>query len=226
MLSHPQATAQCARLPGRAAPARRAHRGHVHRRGGAAACASRIEPWAALGSRLAAELYGADVLAEGVEDRADNLTRFVWLARAGEAPEAHGPESKTSIVFWGFNDESPGALVSVLRELSDRQINLTRIESRPRRVRLGHYMFFADLERARTEGVMDEALRGARRARGDAARAGLLRRRRTPRDRLTTGRGRRLHWRHRGGHFAGTTGRGGLGARAGSSGRAAGTPAR
>ena len=96
------------------------------------------EPLAAIGTRLAADLYGGSVLAEGVEDRPDNLTRFVWLARAGTPP--HGPPDKTSVVFWGFNDESPGALVAVLREFADRDVNLTKIESRPRRMGLGHYM--------------------------------------------------------------------------------------
>ena len=87
-----------------------------------------------------------------MEDHPDNLTRFVWLAPAGKTgPRLDGP-AKTSVVFWGFNDSSPGALVSVLRELSDRGINLTKIESRPRRVRLGRYMFFADLE-----GHLDDA---------------------------------------------------------------------
>ncbi len=156
VLSHPQATAQCARFLGERLP--RAERIAAT---STAEAVRRVcdsgEPWAALGSRLAADLYGAHVLVEGVEDRSDNLTRFVWLARAGDVPAAHGEGSKTSIVFWGFNDESPGALVSVLRELSDRRINLTRIESRPRRVRLGHYMFFADLD-GHSEGVVDEAL--------------------------------------------------------------------
>jgi prephenate dehydratase len=115
-------------------------------------------PLAALGSSLAAELYGAEVLAGDVEDRDDNLTRFVWLARAGEAEPEPGPRSKTSIVFWGFNDVSPGALVAVLRELSDRDINLTRIESRPGRVRLGHYRFFADLEGHARVAPVPEAL--------------------------------------------------------------------
>ncbi len=61
-------------------------------------------------------------------------------------------------MFWGFNDVSPGALVAVLRELSDRGINLTRIESRPGRVRLGHYRFFADLEGHAATAPVPEAL--------------------------------------------------------------------
>jgi prephenate dehydratase len=115
-------------------------------------------PLAALGSSLAAELYGARVLAADVEDRGDNETRFVWLARAGEADPPPAEGSKTSIVFWGFNDVSPGALVAVLRELSDRGINLTRIESRPGRVRLGHFRFFADLEGHADVAPVPEAL--------------------------------------------------------------------
>src|SRR5947209_5142319 len=103
-------------------------------------------------------MYGCEVLAEQVEDRHDNLTRFVWLAPAGTEPDE--PPAKTSIVFWGFNDESPGALVGVLGELADRDINLTKIESRPRRVRLGHYMFFADLEGAAGDQRVREALDG------------------------------------------------------------------
>jgi prephenate dehydratase len=91
-----------------------------------------------------------------VEDRGDNLTRFVWLAPGGTPPV--GSPDKTSVVFWGFNDESPGALVNVLREFADRDINLTKIESRPRRVRLGHYMFFADLDGAEDDDPVRAAL--------------------------------------------------------------------
>jgi len=155
VVSHPQALAQCAgflrdRL-GQAEPASAPSTADAVR-----TVADSTEPWAALGPRLAAELYGCAVLAEAVEDRGDNLTRFVWLAREGDEPP--GPPAKTSIVFWGFNDESPGALVGVLGELADRAINLTKIESRPRRVRLGHYMFFADLEGAVDEPRVREAL--------------------------------------------------------------------
>ena len=170
VLSHPQAIAQCAELLrgplARAAPASAPSTAEAVR-----TVAESAEPWAAIGTRLAAEMYGCEVLAEGVEDRGDNETRFVWLAREdartepdrtvrGTVPVSGGDSDphKTSIVFWGFNDESPGALVGVLSELADRGINLTKIESRPRRVALGHYMFFADLEGSDAEPRVREAL--------------------------------------------------------------------
>ena len=96
-----------------------------------------------------------------MEDHPDNLTRFVWLARAADIGEPEAP-AKTSVVFWGFNDQSPGGLMRVLAEFADRDINLTRIESRPRRVQLGHYMFFADFEGATGERRVQEALEGLR----------------------------------------------------------------
>ncbi|MEA2448238.1 MAG: prephenate dehydratase [Thermoleophilaceae bacterium] len=156
VVSHPQALAQCraflrSRVPGASTEAAGSTAEAVR------LVASSDEPLGALGTRLAAELYGCEVLAEGVEDGAGNLTRFVWLGPEGSPPHG-GAASKTSIVFWGFNDESPGALVGVLSELADRGINLTKIESRPRRVRLGHYMFFADLDGAEDEPHVAEAL--------------------------------------------------------------------
>jgi len=157
VLSHPHAVGQCTRFLRDRLPD--AEVGAASSTAEAVRMVSdRDEPWAAIGSRLSAELYGATILAERTEDRADNVTRFVWLARGDEhRPAIEGP-AKTSVVFWGFNDDSPGSLVSVLRELSDREINLTKIESRPRRVRLGHYMFFADLEANLAEPHVAEAL--------------------------------------------------------------------
>jgi prephenate dehydratase len=157
VISHPQALAQCARflherLPGAGTEVSGSTAEAVR-----TALAS-AEPLAAIGTRLASELYGGTVLAEGVEDRPDNLTRFVWLGPEGTPP--HGVPTKTSIVFWGFNDESPGALVGVLRELADRDVNLTKIESRPRREQLGHYMFFADLDGADQDPAVSDALTG------------------------------------------------------------------
>ena len=156
VLSHPQATGQCERFLREKLPnARRASTGSTAE---AVRIASESDgPVAAIGARLAAALYGCRVLVEGVEDHPDNVTRFVWLARAGTQPPFGAP-GKTSIVFWGFNDVSPGALVAVLREFSDRDLNLTKIESRPRRGSLGHYMFFADVEGAAEDGPVREAL--------------------------------------------------------------------
>ena len=146
--SHPQANAQCARflreeLPQAsvvAAPSTADAVRLLAEDGGVGS--------AAIGSRLAAERYGARVLRADVQDGGDNVTRFVWLARDGAAVgdgDASG-RHKTSIVFWGGGDATPGWLVDCLTELSSRGVNLTRIESRPRRMGLGHYMFFADLE--------------------------------------------------------------------------------
>jgi prephenate dehydratase len=155
-LSHPQASPQCARFLNERLP--QAERVVTGSTADAVRTVAESEaPWAAIGSRLAAGLYGALVLAEGIEDEAGNETRFVWLAREGYAP--WGEATKTSFVFWGFNDVSPGALVDVLTELSSRGINLTKIESRPRRVGgLGHYMFFADLEGSAADPHVAEAL--------------------------------------------------------------------
>ena len=155
VISHPQAMAQCTGLlRGPLAGAERVS--SVSTAEAARAVAETDEPWAAISSGLAAELYDCVILRADVEDSGDNETRFVWLAPAADTAAAGG--DKTSIVFWGFNDESPGALVNVLRELSDREINLTRIESRPRRVGLGHYMFFADLDGGADEPRVAEAL--------------------------------------------------------------------
>ena len=157
VVSHPQATAQCARFLREHLP----HAAHVSAPSTADAvqsvCESADGRSVALGSRLAAELYRCYVVAENVEDHPDNVTRFVWLARA-DAVGNPGEDAKTSIVFWGGGDQSPGWLVDLLGELASRGVNLTRIESRPRRTSLGHYMFFADLEGATGAEPVSEAL--------------------------------------------------------------------
>jgi prephenate dehydratase len=160
VVSHPQASAQCARfLRDRL---RHAERAAAPSTADAVLTVSRENGRsAALASRLAAELYDCRVLAENVEDRADNVTRFVWLAPAGVSVDP-GEHAKTSFVFWGAGDESPGWLVEVLRQFADRGVNMTRIESRPRRVRLGHYMFFADVEGAEDRPPVSEALAALR----------------------------------------------------------------
>jgi prephenate dehydratase len=160
VLSHPQASAQCARfirehLPGaevRSAPSTAEAVRQV---------SESEQRWAALGARSAAEIYGCVVLREAVEDLPDNITRFVWIAPEGTAPEGAGPW-KTTLVFAELGEDRPGALVAALLEFSNREVNLSRIESRPRRRGLGRYMFFLDIEGAADDPVVAEAIAGLR----------------------------------------------------------------
>jgi prephenate dehydratase len=160
VVSHPQATAQCARFLRERLP----NAEHVSAPSTADAvltvCRAN-DGSVALGSSLAAELYGCQIVAANVEDHPDNVTRFVWLAPAAEVGEA-GEKPKTSIVFWGGSDQSPGWLVDVLSEFAGRFVNLTRIESRPRRTGLGHYFFFVDIEGAEADAPVAEALDAVR----------------------------------------------------------------
>jgi prephenate dehydratase len=160
ILSHPQPLAQCAgflreHLPG-------AERRSVSSTAEAVRMVSEsVRPWAAIGARAAAELYGCAVLREGIEDEADNVTRFVWIAPADTKPEGEGAW-RTSLVFSELGADHPGALVDALHEFSSRGVNLSRIESRPLRQGLGRYMFFCDLEGAATDPAISEALASLR----------------------------------------------------------------
>jgi prephenate dehydratase len=156
VLSHPQPLAQCAHFLRETLPA-------VELRSvSSTAAAVRMvsesaRPWAALGARAAAQLYGCELLLEGVEDQEDNVTRFVWIAPTGTELVGEGTW-KTSLVFSELGADHPGALVDALSEFSSRGINLTRIESRPLRQGLGRYMFFCDLEGRDTDPVVSEAI--------------------------------------------------------------------
>jgi len=167
VLSHPKVPGQCARfLRGELSHARILPAGSTADAVRTVASEGR-RGQAALGTVLAAEIYGGTVIREGVEDRDDNETRFVWLGRIHEAAEppveaSSAEEWKTSLVFWGPGADSPGWLVRSLDEFARRQINLTKIESRPRRQRLGSYMFFADLSGHAKQASVGEAIAGLR----------------------------------------------------------------
>jgi prephenate dehydratase len=158
--SHPPPLAQCARFLRERLP--RAERRSASSTAEAVrtVCESE-EPWAAIGARAAAELYGGEILLEGIEDEAGNVTRFVWIAPAGTEPSGAG-EWKTSLVFSELGEDHPGALVEALQEFSSRSVNLTRIESRPLRQGLGRYMFFCDLEGSASEEAVAEAIAALR----------------------------------------------------------------
>lgn len=160
VLSHPQPLAQCARFLRESLPD--AERRSVSSTAEAVRqVAESAEPWAAIGARAAADLYGCAILRENVEDEANNVTRFVWIAPAGT--EAGGGEAwKTSLVFSELGEDHPGALVEALQEFSSRAVNLTRIESRPLRSGLGRYMFFCDLEGNVEDQVVAEAIEALR----------------------------------------------------------------
>jgi prephenate dehydratase len=118
-------------------------------------------PWAAVGSRAAASLYGCQILREGIQDEENNVTRFVWLAPEGTEPAA-GEKWKTSLIFDELGDDRPGALVDALAEFSSRGVNLSRIESRPQRSELGRYFFFCDLDGRADEDAVEAAIAALR----------------------------------------------------------------
>ncbi len=104
--------------------------------------ASRLEADAAIGPALAAEIYGAAVLARDLEDHPENYTRFLAVALE-PVPPAPGKASKISLLF--TLPDVPGALNRALGVLATHGLNLTKIESRPIHGRVWEYMFYVDL---------------------------------------------------------------------------------
>jgi prephenate dehydratase len=156
VVSHPHANAQCRgwlrrNLPGRDVEAANSTANAVEK------VANCDEPWAAIANELAAQKYGCIVLEADIEDHGDNETRFVFLARQRERQDWFEPY-KTSVVCEIVKDQ-PGALLLILQEFSFRHINLTKIESRPSKRRLGDYLFIIDMEGKADEGLVADALR-------------------------------------------------------------------
>lgn len=115
---------------------------------------------AGVSTRLAAERYGMHILAADVVDEANARTRFVLVGPPGVPPPATGAD-RTSVVL--RLDNVPGALVTAMTEFSIRDIDLTRIESRPTRTELGTYMFFLDCVGHIDDDSVAEALKALHR---------------------------------------------------------------
>ena len=111
---------------------------------------------AALGSILAAKFYGLEVIASEVNDNSGNATRFVAVAASG-VPRPTGHD-KTSIVCFQATDR-PGSLHNILGEFTARDINLTKLESRPTKHSLGDYCFIIDLQGHIEDEVVGDCLR-------------------------------------------------------------------
>ena len=111
---------------------------------------------AAIGTALAAEIYGLEVLAVDIEDHPENQTRFGVLAREG-IPAATGHDKTTIVVFQ--QADQPGSLLSILQEFAARAINLTNLHSRPTKQGLGDYCFLIELEGHLSDELVADCLR-------------------------------------------------------------------
>jgi prephenate dehydratase len=154
--SYPHALAQCQKFLAEAIP------GAEQRAANSTADAARLlgesgpDDGAAIAPRVAAERYGLAILSEDVEDHPDNQTRFVLVART-KVPKPTGHD-KTSIVCFQRADH-PGSLHGILGQFAARNINLTKLESRPTKQGLGDYCFVIDLSGHVGDEVVADCLR-------------------------------------------------------------------
>ena len=155
--SHPVANAQCrgfltTKLPGvDVQPANSTAE--------AAAEAAKNPGTAALGPAIAGDTYGLEIIAPNVADIADNQTRFIVVALDG-VPEATGHDKSTIVVT--ARGDRPGSLVEILHEFSARNLNLSKLTSRPARTTLGNYCFIIDMYGHIADDVVANCLRNVR----------------------------------------------------------------
>jgi prephenate dehydratase len=153
VLSHPQPLGQCARFLRERLPGARLEA--THSTADAARQVSEgLAGAAAIGSRAAAGRYGLSLIAESIQESDENTTRFVLVARSDEPPTGR---DRTSIAFT-LDRDRPGGLYELMGEFATRGINLSKIESRPMKQALGHYIFYVDLEGHRLDPPCATAL--------------------------------------------------------------------
>lgn len=157
--SHPQALAQCQNWLQQSMPSAQL----IPSNSTAEALEHLDDPSAAaIASQRAAQLYNLPILADRINDYPDNYTRF-WILKADtetqetEASQSVEPCTHTSLAF-SAPANLPGALVKPLQVFASRNINLSRIESRPTKRSLGEYLFFIDLECDLREASMQSAI--------------------------------------------------------------------
>jgi len=110
----------------------------------------------AIGSTLAAQLYGLNIVCENIEDTTHNVTRFFVI---GRSPAKQTGDDKTSVVF--TTKDEPGALVNVLAAFQQGGVNMSFIQSRPSKKRNWEYYFFGDLKGHQGDPALQEALKDA-----------------------------------------------------------------
>ncbi|MCK5563880.1 MAG: prephenate dehydratase [Planctomycetes bacterium] len=123
----------------------------------AAQLAAEEENAAAIGSTMAAELYGLKILCENIEDASNNVTRFLILGKEDAKPTG---EDKTALLF--STSHKTGALVDVLEEFRKYGLNMTNIESRPSKKREWEYYFFVDFMGHKEEQHVKDALKAVK----------------------------------------------------------------
>ena len=156
VVSFPDALAQCREFFGRDLPGAEIMAANSTAEAVRLVAEERPAATAALGTSLAAKLYGLEVIAADVEDNEENTTRFVLVA-AEIVPPVTGHD-KTSVVCFQHSDR-PGSLHAILGQFTARNINLTRLASRPTKKALGEYCFIIDLEGHVDDEIVADCLR-------------------------------------------------------------------
>jgi prephenate dehydratase len=111
---------------------------------------------AAIGSSSAGKAYGLNIIKESIEDKIFNVTYFAVIEKMPKKPDIKS--AKKTFIAFEFKKDSPGSLFNVLKEFSERKINLTRIESRPSHKKAGRYVFYIDLDGNLNDPAVKSAL--------------------------------------------------------------------